>query len=226
MLLKIHQYKNFLIRFAILSALFLGLPLSAETLSGSWFSGIRKSISEGISSGTFDWTSGFLLIAGGVLASLLPCVYPLYPITVGIVRARGEGSPRILHPAIYYFGLITIYASFGLIAGLSGGAFNVILRYPIVNLALSVLIFLLALGSLDLIHLPFFQSKEVKTVQGCGGTFSWEWAPDFFLLPVSVRSWSRFFCGSRLIPVRSRLIPCFLPCLRCFYSELVWDFHF
>ncbi|EMK11460.1 MULTISPECIES: protein-disulfide reductase DsbD family protein [Leptospira] len=171
MLLKIHQYKNFLIRFAILSALFLGLPLSAETLSGSWFSGIRKSISEGISSGTFDWTSGFLLIAGGVLASLLPCVYPLYPITVGIVRARGEGSPRILHPAIYYFGLITIYASFGLIAGLSGGTFNVILRYPIVNLALSVLIFLLALGSLDLIHLPFFQSKEVKTVQGCGGTF-------------------------------------------------------
>lgn len=171
MLLKIHQYKNFLIRFAILSALFLGLPLSAETLSGSWFSGIRKSISEGISSGTFDWTSGFLLIAGGVLASLLPCVYPLYPITVGIVRARGEGSPRILHPAIYYFGLITIYASFGLIAGLSGGAFNVILRYPIVNLVLSVLIFLLALGSLDLIHLPFFQSKEVKTVQGCGGTF-------------------------------------------------------
>ncbi|WP_004471828.1 protein-disulfide reductase DsbD family protein [Leptospira santarosai] len=172
MLLKNYRYKNFLICFAVLSVLFLGgLPLSAETSTGSWFSEIRKTVSEGISGGTFGWTSGLLLITGGILASLLPCVYPLYPITVGIVRARGEGSPKILHPVIYYLGLVTMYASFGLIAGFSGGAFNAILRYPIVNLVLSVLIFLLALGSLNLIHLPFFSSKEVKTAQGCGGTF-------------------------------------------------------
>lgn len=155
----------------LLSFLGLNLSLSAETLSGSWFSEIQKSVSEGVSSGAFDWTTGFVLITGGVLASLLPCVYPLYPITVGIVRARGEGSPKILHPAIYYLGLVAVYASFGLIAGFSGGAFNVILRYPIVNFGLSILIFLLALASLDLIHLPFFQSKEVRTAQGCGGTF-------------------------------------------------------
>ncbi|EMY76644.1 cytochrome C biogenesis protein transmembrane region [Leptospira weilii serovar Ranarum str. ICFT] len=174
MLSKIFQYKNFLIRFAVLSILFFwgsNLPLSAESLPGSWFSELHRSVGERVSGGTFDWTTGFILIAGGFLASLLPCVYPLYPITVGIVRARGEGSPKILHPAIYYFGLVTVYTSFGLIAGFSGGAFNVILRYPIVNLALSILIFLLALGSLDWIHLPFFQPKEVKAGQGRSGTF-------------------------------------------------------
>lgn len=227
MLLKIYQYKNFLIRFAILCILTLGgLPLSAEAPSGSWFSGIRKSVSEGISSGTFDWTSGFLLIAGGILASLLPCVYPLYPITVGIVRARGEGSPKILHPAIYYLGLITIYASFGLVAGFSGGAFNVILRYPIVNLALSILIFLLALGSLDLIHLPFFQSKEVKTAQGCGGTFFLGMGAGLLsspcVGPVVVAILLQITAGSGAISIDSVLLAAF----KMFYSESVWDYRF
>ncbi|WP_425528945.1 protein-disulfide reductase DsbD family protein [Leptospira yasudae] len=174
MLLRTALYKIFRRSFAVwgfLSFFAVSLSVSAQTSSASWFSEIQKSVSEGVSSGAFDWTTGFVLISGGVLASLLPCVYPLYPITVGIVRARGEGAPRILHPSIYYLGLVVVYASFGVIAGFSGGAFNVILRYPIVNLGLAILIFLLALGSLDLIHLPFFQSKEVKTAQGCGGTF-------------------------------------------------------
>ncbi|PJZ54578.1 peptide permease [Leptospira adleri] len=172
--MRSQQQKNSKNRFLILGFLsfFLtSLSLSAEEFSGAWFGEIQRSVSSGVSGGVFEWTTGFVLIAGGVLASLLPCVYPLYPITVGIVRARGEGSPKILHPAVYYLGLVAVYWCFGLIAGFSGGAFNVILRYPFTNLALSVLIFLLALASLDLIHLPFFQSKEVNIGQGCKGTF-------------------------------------------------------
>ncbi|EKR74875.1 protein-disulfide reductase DsbD family protein [Leptospira noguchii] len=164
---KILIYKNSLIRFVVLNICFFGFvfTVSAEAVSES----LRKTVVEGISGE--GPTTGLVLVMGGILASLLPCVYPLYPITVGIVRARGEGSPKILHPAIYYLGLVVTYSCFGLIAGFSGGAFNVVLRYPIVNLGLSILIFLLALGSLDLIHLPLFKSKEVKTIQGCGGTF-------------------------------------------------------
>lgn len=167
MLSKILIYKNSLIRFVVLNICFFGFvfTVSAEAVSES----LRKTVVEGISGE--GPTTGLVLVMGGILASLLPCVYPLYPITVGIVRARGEGSPKILHPAIYYLGLVVTYSCFGLIAGFSGGAFNVVLRYPIVNLGLSILIFLLALGSLDLIHLPLFKSKEVKTIQGCGGTF-------------------------------------------------------
>lgn len=167
MLSKILIYKNSLIRFLVLNTCFFGFvfTVSADAVSES----LRKTVLEGISGE--GPTTGLILVMGGILASLLPCVYPLYPITVGIVRARGEGSPKILHPAIYYLGLVVTYSCFGLIAGFSGGAFNVVLRYPIVNLGLSILIFLLALGSLDLIHLPLFKSKEVKTVQGCGGTF-------------------------------------------------------
>ncbi|MBM9501403.1 thioredoxin family protein [Leptospira sp. 201903071] len=174
MVLRTQQHKNSKSRFlflGFLSFFLITLSLSAEDLSISWFEKIQKSVSSGVAGGGFEWTTGFVLIAGGVLASLLPCVYPLYPITVGIVRARGDGSPKILHPAVYYLGLVAVYWCFGLIAGFSGGAFNVILRYPFTNLALAVLIFLLALASLDLIHLPFFQSKEVKTGRGCKGTF-------------------------------------------------------
>ncbi|MGB3778749.1 MAG: hypothetical protein WA960_10360 [Tunicatimonas sp.] len=38
-----------------------------------------------------------LLLLGGMLASLLPCVYPLYPITVRILQNRGR-STAFLHP--------------------------------------------------------------------------------------------------------------------------------
>nr|PJZ92770.1 peptide permease [Leptospira ellisii] len=156
---------------AFLFLFFTTVPLSAEESLGSWFSRLQTSVTHGVGEGGLGWTTALVLVAGGVLASLLPCVYPLYPITVGIVRARGEGSPRILHPAIYYFGLVAVYACFGLIAGFSGGAFNAVLRYPITNLILSVLIFLLALASLDLVHLPFFQSKGMETKEGYRGTF-------------------------------------------------------
>lgn len=91
------------------------LPISAEAVSES----LRKIVVEGISGD--GPTTGLILVMGGILASLLPCVYPLYPITVGIIRARGEGSPKILHPAIYYLGLVVTYSCFGLIAGFSGG---------------------------------------------------------------------------------------------------------
>ncbi|XDD52017.1 protein-disulfide reductase DsbD family protein [Leptospira sp. WS92.C1] len=158
--------------FGLLSFFLTNFSLSAEDLSGSWFSELQKSTLQGISGASLGWTTGLVLVVGGVLASLLPCVYPLYPITVGIVRARGEGASRMLHPSIYYLGLVVIYWCFGLIAGFSGGAFNVILRYPIVNLSLAILIFLLALASLDLIHLPVFQTaKGLKPGQGYGGTF-------------------------------------------------------
>ncbi|EMY06699.1 cytochrome C biogenesis protein transmembrane region domain protein [Leptospira interrogans str. 2002000626] len=101
------------------------LPISAEAVSES----LRKIVVEGISGD--GPTTGLILVMGGILASLLPCVYPLYPITVGIIRARGEGSPKILHPAIYYLGLVVTYSCFGLIAGFSGG--RLMLSYVILS---------------------------------------------------------------------------------------------
>ncbi|WP_243393373.1 cytochrome c biogenesis protein CcdA [Leptospira perolatii] len=136
------------------------------------FAGLHRFVENGLSVSEFNAQVGLLLFTGGFLASLLPCVYPLYPITVGIIQGRGVSDNRLLHPLIYYFGLAFMYFCFGTIAGISGGAFNSVLRYPFTNFFLSILIFLLGLTSVGVLHLPIFRGKESIHSKGWKGTFA------------------------------------------------------
>ncbi len=176
-----YNIRLFIKRCLFSSRAFLFLPfyfftgtLSAETVpvSESWIQILNRCIETGISGPEFTIQTVIFLFAGGLLASLLPCVYPLYPITVGIIQARGEtGRNKLFHPLIYFAGLPFTYFCFGLLAGISGGAFNTILRYPVTNLILAVVIFLLGLASLGYLHLPIVPPKEVKGGEGWKGTF-------------------------------------------------------
>jgi thiol:disulfide interchange protein DsbD len=103
----------------------------------------------------------FFLLMGGFLASLLPCVYPLYPITASIVAGRSKNMPSFVHPTVYYFGLVSIYFLFGLIAAATGGAFNEILRLPMTNLLLSMLFLILALATAGFIHVALFSGNSI-----------------------------------------------------------------
>ena len=113
---------------------------------------------------------GGLLFLGGLLASLLPCVYPLYPITATIIRNRSQDSPRWVHPSAYFAGLLLVYASFGVIAAISGGAFNAVLRLGVTNICLAIVFALLALSTAGWIHLPLFQGRAVSARPGVAGT--------------------------------------------------------
>ena len=42
------------------------------------------------------------LLLGGVLASLLPCVYPVYPLTVSFLRNKKSKLGKFAHPLTYY----------------------------------------------------------------------------------------------------------------------------
>jgi thiol:disulfide interchange protein DsbD len=110
------------------------------------------------------------LFVGGLLASLLPCVYPLYPITVTILRARKSSLGSFAHPLAYYGGLAAIYLGFGIIAALTGGAFNAILRLPIVNIAIGAMLFLLALATVQLLIFPSLHSANENHDEGLFGT--------------------------------------------------------
>lgn len=124
------------------------------------FSEIQSLIEVQLSSGNFTILTVLFLALGGLLAGLLPCVYPLYPITAGILKTRVT-KHKWSHPLVYYFGLALMYAIFGLIAGVSGGVFNSFLRYPETQLVLSVLLFILGLSVAEFLYLPFF-SGDVK----------------------------------------------------------------
>lgn len=115
--------------------------------------------------------SYFLLFSGGLLASLLPCVYPLYPITVNVIKARGTGSARFVHPLSYFLGLATMYFVFGIIASFSGGAFNQVMRLPVTNLIIGIIIITMGVSAAGLIHIPLFGGQTETKNKGAFGTF-------------------------------------------------------
>lgn len=114
--------------------------------------------------------SYFFLFLGGVMASLLPCVYPVYPLTVNFLRNRKSKLGKFAHPMAYYLGLASIYFLFGIIASLTGGAFNEILRLPVANLSIGILLLMMALATVDYLHLPLFGGQIDSENLGLGGT--------------------------------------------------------
>jgi thiol:disulfide interchange protein DsbD len=111
------------------------------------------------------------LAVGGLLASLLPCVYPLYPITAAIVQNRACDGPRWAHPVTYYGGLVAIYGVLGLAAGVFGGTFNVLLHYAATNLAIGLVLMLLAAATAGLLQLPMFGQRDSSLPPGLRGTW-------------------------------------------------------
>ncbi len=95
------------------------------------------------------------LFGAGVLTSLTPCIYPMIPITAGILAgAGGENGTRVRTVRLtitYVSGLATLYALMGLIAGLSGSLFGAVAASPWARLAIGNLLLLFGLVMLDVI---------------------------------------------------------------------------
>jgi len=96
-----------------------------------------------------------LLFAAGVLTSLTPCIYPMIPITVGVMggttqQGRSRARTAVL-TVTYVLGLALLYATLGLIAGLSGSLFGTVGASPWARLAIGNLLLLFALAMLDVI---------------------------------------------------------------------------
>ena len=96
-----------------------------------------------------------LLFGAGVLTSLTPCIYPMIPITVGVLggtaqRGRGGRRPLIL-TITYVLGLALLYATLGLVAGLSGSLFGTVSASRWARLVIGNLLLLFGLAMLDVI---------------------------------------------------------------------------
>jgi cytochrome c-type biogenesis protein len=106
------------------------------------------------------WTAIPLLFAAGVLTSLTPCIYPMIPITVAVVGGGSAGTvaggsrirPLVLSLS-YALGLALVYASLGLLAGLTGTLFGSVSSNPWGYFAIANLLILFALVMLDVIPL-------------------------------------------------------------------------
>ncbi len=96
-----------------------------------------------------------VLFGAGVLTSLTPCVYPMIPITAGIVSGTaGEGASRWRVAGVtltYVSGLAMFYALMGVVAGLTGTLFGTVASSPWANVAIGLLLVVFALAMLEVI---------------------------------------------------------------------------
>jgi thiol:disulfide interchange protein DsbD len=113
-----------------------------------------------------------LLFGAGVLTSLTPCIYPMIPITAGIISGTaGKSAPRSRVVGLtlaYVMGLALLYALAGLIAGLSGQLFGTIASSVWARLLIALMLALFGLAMLDV--LPVTAPRRlVKWASGLGG---------------------------------------------------------
>ena len=97
------------------------------------------------------------LFAAGVLTSLTPCIYPMIPITAAIVGGQAVGETRpprsrtIFLTLSYVTGLAVVYATLGVIAGMTGTIFGTVSTNPWLYFAMANVLLLAALSMLDVI---------------------------------------------------------------------------
>lgn len=93
------------------------------------------------------------MFAAGLATSLTPCIYPMIPITAGLLggTAAGQRSRRrtVALTLSYVLGLALLYATMGLIAGLTGSLFGTIASNPWVRFGIGNLLLLFGLAMLD-----------------------------------------------------------------------------
>jgi cytochrome c-type biogenesis protein len=116
-----------------------------------------------------------LAFLGGVLTSLTPCIYPMIPITASIVGGQAVGDRPSKRRAIaltfaYVLGLALVYATLGLLAGMTGTMFGTVSTNPWLHFAMANLLLLAALAMLDVIpiRLPTALTARAASV-GEGG---------------------------------------------------------
>ena len=112
------------------------------------------------------------LFGAGLVTSLTPCIYPMIPITAGILSGANAGQPSRARTArltlVYVTGLALFYAILGLIAGLSGSLFGTVSASPWARFAIGNLLLVFALAMLDVIPVSTPQ-RLMRWVSGLGG---------------------------------------------------------
>ncbi|MGH7675378.1 MAG: cytochrome c biogenesis protein CcdA [Gemmatimonadales bacterium] len=122
-----------------------------------------------------------LLFAAGVATSLTPCVYPMIPITAGIIGGTTrEGASRLRTMGLtlaYVAGLALFYGLLGLVAGLTGSLFGTVASNPWVRAAVGILLLIFGLAMLDVIPVTLPQRLASWAGRLGGGSY-----PAVFLL--------------------------------------------
>src|SRR5271156_4923609 len=137
--------------------------------SSSWFSRISAYLEKNRSL-SFTLVLVFFL---GLLMSLTPCIYPMIPITVGILQSQGTSSimRNFLLACAYTCGIATTFACFGLLAAYTGQLFGALMYNPFVILLFCALLIYLGFSMLGFYEFYMPSWLQPKGNIGRGGSY-------------------------------------------------------
>jgi thiol:disulfide interchange protein DsbD len=111
------------------------------------------------------WVTLVAFFAGGLLLSLTPCVFPMYPILTGIIVGQGKSlttSKAFTLSFFYVQGMAITYTILGVVVALAGAQFQAAFQHPAVLIVLSVLFIFLALSMFGVFNLSLPSSWQNK----------------------------------------------------------------
>ena len=118
----------------------------------------------------FAWTLLSMFIAG-FLTSLTPCIYPMIPITLAVLGARGKNQSHWKSLSLsltYVLGIALTYSMLGVVAASTGGLFGSALSnvYVVTGIALVFVAMSLSMFGLYEIQAPAFIRNRLGAAQG------------------------------------------------------------
>jgi thiol:disulfide interchange protein DsbD len=98
------------------------------------------------------------VFAAGILVSFTPCVYPVIPLTLGVIGAKSAGSRwrGFTLSLLYVLGMAVTYAVLGAFASLTGRLFGTIGSSPVTYFIVGTVCVVLALAMFGVVRIPQF----------------------------------------------------------------------
>lgn len=108
------------------------------------------------------WLQCLLILLLGALLSFTPCIYPMIPITVGILQGQGSKSflGSLFMSLCYTMGVATTFALLGVVAAYTGKLFGTFMQHPLIIVSIVALLVYLA-GSM----FGFYEMYIPKSLQ-------------------------------------------------------------
>ena len=102
----------------------------------------------------------------GLLVSFTPCIYPMIPITAGILQGHASNSfwRNLAHAIVYALGIAIVYASLGYVSAMTGLVFGSWLASPWFVAGITIFFIYLGLSMLGLYEL--FLPRTVVSLPG------------------------------------------------------------
>jgi thiol:disulfide interchange protein DsbD len=109
------------------------------------------------------FTALWISYIAGVATSFTPCIYPLIPVTVGVIGGgAGKNIKRFFLSLVYVSGLSITYAILGVIASLGGKVFGLTAYNPVVNFFVAAFLIIFGLSMIGIIKLPLLSGFNVN----------------------------------------------------------------